>query len=165
MIFATVGSMFPFDRLARSVDGWSGRNPGRDVLIQIGSGEYQPQHARWVRMLRPTEFSQAIATCSLVVAHLGMGSIITAMQARKSIVLLPRIYELGEHTSDHQMHGTEWLRDKPGIWIAQDERQLQILLDDFQAGRIAGPSEQVGSTASEELIGNVRRFIADRSTS
>jgi len=35
---------------------------------------------------------------SVVVAHAGMGSVITAMQHNTPIVLLPRLLEAGEHT-------------------------------------------------------------------
>lgn len=161
MIFVTVGSMFPFDRLAQAADAWARRNASQDVLVQIGEGRFVPKHARWVRMMRPGEFNDTISACDLVVAHLGMGSIITAMQAQKPVVLMPRIYELGEHTSDHQMHGTEWLRDKPGIWIAKDESELQQLLDEYVVGNIASPSEKATSIASPELIARVRQFILD----
>ncbi len=160
MIFVTVGSMFPFDRLAQAADAWAEHNRSRDMLVQIGAGAYEPKHARWVRMMRTNEFNNAIAGCDLVVAHLGMGSIITAMQAQKPIVLLPRIYELGEHTSDHQMHATDWLADRPGIWIAKDTADLHRLLGDFVSGRITQPSEKAASFASPELIENVRSFIA-----
>lgn len=159
MIFATVGSMFPFDRFAQALDEWARDSGYDDVLLQIGEGEYIPQYVKWVRTLRPAEFKQAVADCDLVVAHLGMGSIITAMQAVKPIVLFPRARELGEHTSDHQAHGVEWLDGRPGLWIAHDIPQLRERLDEFRAGTLIGSLDAVSPHASDELIGHVREFI------
>ena len=47
MIFVTIGSMFPFDRLIRVMDGWAAANPGVETLAQIGDGAYEPAHMRW----------------------------------------------------------------------------------------------------------------------
>ena len=44
MIFVTIGSMFPFDRLIRVMDDWTARSGRKDVLAQIGNGGYVPQH-------------------------------------------------------------------------------------------------------------------------
>jgi UDP-N-acetylglucosamine transferase subunit ALG13 len=159
VIFATVGSMFPFDRFAAGVDEWVGRSGYANVLVQIGSGRYEPKHAKWVRMLKPADFTETIHRCDLLVAHLGMGSIITAMQARKPVLLLPRQYALGEHTSDHQLHGVDWLRCRPGIWIAEDVPAMHRLLDDFVAGRIRQGLSEVPPYASDELLGKVKAFI------
>ncbi len=159
MIFATIGSMFPFDRMAKGVDDWLASHPGCEALIQIGSGSYEPKHGKWVRMLRPTEFNQTVRDCKLVVAHLGMGSIITAMQSQKPVILLPRQFSLGEHTSDHQMHGTDWLQGRPGIWIADDVPHLHRLLDQYLRGEIRQPTDQAAQFASPELLQNLRNFL------
>ena len=159
MIFVTVGSMFPFDRLVQAVDDWVGRSAHPDVLVQIGQGSFVPAHARWVRMMRPADFNATVAACELMVAHLGMGSIITAMQARKPIVLFPRSHALGDLTSDHQAHGTEWLRGTPGIWIADNPTGLQALLDGFVRGELQGATGGTDSFASPELLARVRGFI------
>jgi UDP-N-acetylglucosamine transferase subunit ALG13 len=159
VIFASVGSMFAFDRLVRTVDEWARAAGANDVLLQIGDGTYIPHSAEWVRSLSPSDFSVTLQKCDLFVAHLGMGSLIAGVQARKPIVLLPRIKALGEHTTDHQVHGAQWVRDKPGVWVADDERVLLHLLNEFAAGRIHGRPEDIPPYASPELITAVRRFI------
>ena len=44
MIFVTIGSMFPFDRLIRAMDAFAQANPGTEILAQIGTGDYVPAH-------------------------------------------------------------------------------------------------------------------------
>ena len=53
-----------------------------------------------------------------------MGSVITASQYGKPIVLIPRLREWGEHTTDHQLATANWLRDKPGVYIADADADL-----------------------------------------
>jgi hypothetical protein len=66
---------------------------------------------------------------------------------------------LGEHTSDHQLHATEWLRGLPGLWIADDIPALHRLLDEFVQGRICRLTTPASQVASFELIENVKNFI------
>ena len=44
VIFVTIGSMFPFDRLIRAMDAWAAAQPERrvELLAQIGDGGYEP---------------------------------------------------------------------------------------------------------------------------
>ena len=59
-----------------------------------------------------------IAGARLVVAHAGVGSVVSAGEQGKPIVVLPRRAALGEHTSDHQVETIGWLRGKPGVHVA-----------------------------------------------
>ena len=101
-VFVSVGSMMPFDRLTRAMDEWAATNPGIPVEIQIGKGDYEPRHAKWVRKLALPDYQARVAGCALFVAHCGMGSIISAIEAGKPILMLPRLQAMGEHNTDHQ---------------------------------------------------------------
>src|SRR5687768_13648940 len=98
MIFASVGSMLPFDRFVQAVDEWAAANPQTPVYLQIGNGTYEPRHAEWVRIMPHAEYSRRLRECTLFVAHVGMGSILQSLEARKQMLLLPRLQRLGEHT-------------------------------------------------------------------
>lgn len=124
MIFVTIGSMFPFDRLIQVMDAWALANPAQDVLAQIGDGTYQPKHMKFVRRLSQTEFGQTVAGAKLIVSHAGMGTVITAGRAGRPMVLLPRLQEWGEHTTDHQIATANWLGGKPGIHVAPTDADL-----------------------------------------
>jgi hypothetical protein len=82
---------------------WAAANPGIPVKIQIGKGEYEPRHAKWVRKLALPDYQARVAGCALFVAHCGMGSIISAIEAGKPILMLPRLQAMGEHNTDHQL--------------------------------------------------------------
>lgn len=124
MIFVTIGSMFPFDRLIRLMDRWAAATSRDDLLAQIGDGTYVPEHMRWTRRLAKSEFTETVRGASAVVSHAGMGTVITAGGIGTPLVLLPRIMSLGEHTTDHQLATARWLREKPGIFIVAGDAEL-----------------------------------------
>ena len=73
MIFVTIGSMFPFDRLIRAMDAWAAAQPQPAALLaQIGDGGFEPGHMRWVRSLPRDAYARAVAEADLVVAHAGI---------------------------------------------------------------------------------------------
>ena len=123
-VFASVGSVLPFDRLVQAVDGWSAANPQHEVFIQIGDGAHEPAHAPWKRTMPHPDYHALLAGCDLFVAHVGMGSILQALELQKQTLLMPRRASLREHTTDHQLHTADRFRDTPGILIVDEPEQL-----------------------------------------
>ena len=80
MIFVTVGTQIPFDRLVRTVDEWAGRTGRADVFAQIGDSRFAPRHLEAVPSLSPDEFEARFAAADVVVAHAGMGTILGALE-------------------------------------------------------------------------------------
>lgn len=161
MIFVTIGSMFPFDRLIRLMDGWAAAHPQAELLAQIGTGDYVPAHMPWVRKLDQSRFSDTVAGAELVVAHAGMGSVITASQFRKPIVMLPRLKEQAEHTTDHQIATANWLRGKPGVHIADGDADLgPRIAEALAAGAPREPT--FPAEAPAEFVARIRACILDQ---
>lgn len=160
MIFVTIGSMFPFDRLIRALDLWAEADPklAGEMLAQIGDGDYTPEHMRWVRNLERADYAKAVETADLVVAHAGMGSVITAGEYGKPIVLLPRLSARGEHTNDHQVDTAGWLRSRPGIYVANTEAELPARIAEARAG---GLVTTVSNNAPPDFLTRIRGFALD----
>lgn len=157
MIFVTVGSALPFERLIRTMDEWAERNPGEDVYAQIGDGSYEPGHMRWVRQLRRLEYGETMEAAELIVAHAGIGSVVTASEYGKPILLLPRLARLGEHRNDHQLDTLKRLGDRPGITSAKSETELGPLI--AQIRRTArGDMKPLSKTAPAEFLSRIRTF-------
>lgn len=160
MIFITVGSAFPFDRLIQSMDSWASETGrGNDCLAQIGRGCYQPAHMEWHDTLGHAHFSETMQKAKLVVAHAGMGSVITAMQHMTPIVLMPRRFEAGEHTTDHQMATARWLEGKPGVFIAWDESDLAAQI--HAAEGWVGSDAVLAPYASRDFTDRLRAQLTD----
>lgn len=156
MIFVTVGSADPFDRLIRAVDEWAGWRERRDVFAQIGKSRYVPRHIEAVPFLTPSEFRERVRAARLLVAHAGMGSIITALETGKPIVIMPKWARLGEHRNDHQVATAKRFGQKAGVIVAWDEKDLVAKLEREEA--LTSPST-IAREASAELIATIRGFI------
>ncbi|OSI72462.1 glycosyltransferase [Bradyrhizobium canariense] len=156
MIFVTVGTQGQFDRLIRTIDEWAGVRGRTDVFAQTGPAEYRARHIRVERFIDPSEFRRCVESASLVVAHAGMGSIITALELGKQIIVMPRRAELGEHRNDHQVASARRFAQQGRIVVALDEKELVERLDRVGS---AEPAERLGGQASSHLIDTIRTFI------
>lgn len=156
MIFVTVGAQMPFDRLVRAIDQWAGSHGREDVFAQIGPTDYCPSNIRWTRFLQPGEFRNRCVEARAIVAHAGTGSIITALQLGKPIVIMPRRAGLRETRNDHQIATAEQFRRFLSVAVAWDETELIDCLEriDDLVGLRA-----IGSQASGELLDAIRGFI------
>jgi len=155
LIFVTVGTLLPFDRLIQAMDEWAMQHPETEVFAQVGAATYLPRQMSWVRELTPAEFIARVEQCSVLVAHAGIGSIITAAEIGRPVVLFPRRRALGEHLSDHQLHTVDRLSSRDGILVANDESELESRID--EAGRLA-PAALLSRNAPEPLV----QFLRDR---
>jgi UDP-N-acetylglucosamine transferase subunit ALG13 len=124
VIFVTVGGQLPFDRLVHAVDQWAITQQRGDVFAQIGKSENPPSHIQWQSFLSPPDFQAKAREAEVIVAHAGMGSILTALEFGKPIVVMPRRAHLGEHRNDHQWATVNHLNKDVGVTIAADEGEL-----------------------------------------
>jgi len=104
MIFITVGTQFPFDRLVRAVDKTIGHNGSKETIFaQIGNSSYQPQNFEVIPSLEKSEFDKHICEASCIISHAGMGTITTALEHNKPLLVMPRLKKYGEVVNDHQV--------------------------------------------------------------
>ncbi len=156
MIFVTVGSQVHFNRLVKAVDQWAFEYKRDDVFAQIGTTDYRPKNIDWTNFLKPDEFERRYREASAIVAHAGTGSIITALQLKKPILIMPRQSSLGETRSDHQIATAKQFLRFESVDVAWDESELIAKLNGIDK---LCASESIGSSASSELITSIRTFI------
>ena len=156
MIFVTVGTQLPFDRLVRTVDNWAGSRQRTDVFAQIGPTPWSPHHITWTQHLDALTFQRKVEQADFLVAHAGMGTIITALELGKPILVMPRREHLREQRNDHQYATAVRLRELGKIVVAMDEAELITRLEALDDLR---HSQKIGKFASTELLETLRRFI------
>ena len=159
MIFATVGTQLPFDRLIRALDAWAGNNPREEVFAQIGNTDYEPRFMSWERAITPDQFRSFMTDCQVTVAHAGMGTIISAVELGKPVVVMPRLAKFGEHRNDHQLATVSRLSHLNGLAVVNTDDELASALR-----AVAAPA-QVGASArstrlpvASALIAEIRSF-------
>lgn len=155
MIFVTVGTQFGFDRLIKAVDEWATNQSQVKCIAQIGAGDYEPKNMDWKRYLAPDEFERIFEECDLVVAHAGMGTIITALLKGKPVIVLPRLVKFAEHRNDHQIATAKRLSSLDGCHFAADTDEVKQYLS--RPGTLNGGC--LKTDGLESLIENIERFI------
>lgn len=155
-LFVTVGTELPFDRLVRTIDDWAAqRGDDVEVYAQIGESTYVPHTIRWTHFVDGEDFDAHFGGADLIVAHAGMGTILTALQRGQRLIVMPRREALGEHRNDHQVATARRLLELGRVDVAFDEDELLRRLDESDARR----RQPIGSNASDSLIDALRTFI------
>ena len=159
MIFVTVGTQLPFDRMIAAVDRWAGERPGSHVFAQVGPSSLRPTNIEYRDFIGPGECLERMQAAQVIVAHAGMGTILGALELGKPIIVMPRIAALGEHRNEHQLATARRFAELGRLKVAFDEQELCQLLDELDG---VAAQERISPYASERLIGTLRAFIDGR---
>lgn len=154
MIFLSVGTQLGFDRLIRCVDQWCATHPEVDAFAQIGAGEFEPTHMQWERNLDALAYAEKVEQATILVAHAGMGSLLTAIGVEKPLIMMPRKAEFGEHRNDHQLDAIDRVMRPMGVHVALIEEELVALLD--RAGELGPPVQEGGADSRGNLVAGLR---------
>lgn len=158
MIFVTVGEQLPFDRLIRAMDQWAQRT-GQEVFAQVGHSDFKPYYIQSKPFLDQSEFDQKMEAAQLIVAHAGMGTIISALERGKPLVVMPRKASLGEHRNEHQSATASRFATLGHVWVVDDEQKLDEALAFFLIRGEPDRSRTARIEPSAELIQAIREFI------
>ena len=162
MIFLTVGSQIPFDRLVRVVDEWCANSATIEVfgqIAEVGNEGYRPKHFDWCDFLTPEEFDQRFTDASLIVGHAGMGTIISALTYQVQLLMLPRRVHLSETRNDHQVATAGRFGGRPGLHVAADETEIPISLDQLSNKGPVQTHQTLSPFADPALVLAVRTGI------
>ena len=154
MIFCTIGTQAPFDRFLKIVDEVAA-DLDEEVVAQVYKSHYQAKNIKTGNFLPPDEFQELFKSARMIVAHAGMGTIISAMQQEKPIIVFPRIAKLGEHRNEHQLATAEKMKELGYVYVANDADELKTLLTDPNLK----PLHKLGAFASQSMIDEMFKVI------
>jgi UDP-N-acetylglucosamine transferase subunit ALG13 len=159
VIFATVGTQLPFDRMVAAIDAWAGATPGARVFAQIGPTGLRPRHIDYKRFVPPAECQELMLSADAIVAHAGMGTILRALELGKPLLVVPRRAALGEHRNDHQLATARRFAELGRVAVAFDESEIPARLEELDR---AAARERIGAYAPDGFIAALRSFIDGR---
>jgi UDP-N-acetylglucosamine transferase subunit ALG13 len=159
MIFVTVGSQLPFDRLVSAVDVWAASRPGVALHGQVGDTKSPPASFESVSTMSPEEYQQRFADADLIIGHAGMGTIIAALELGKPLLMLPRLGSLKESRNDNQVGTARHFRSFALFEVVESESEIPERLD-YMLANLDGYRR--GSDAfgvGDSLIDAIREFV------
>lgn len=125
MIFLTVGTQFPFDRLVKAIDKACDKGlVGEEVFGQIGKSTYNPRNFKTVPFLAKDMFDQNLKRASAIIAHAGMGIISLALDHNKPLLVMPRLKKYNEVVNNHQFDIAKKFGELQHLLFACDEIEL-----------------------------------------
>jgi beta-1,4-N-acetylglucosaminyltransferase len=161
MIFLTVGTQFPFDRLVRAIDRLVEEGVVQEeVFGQIGHSAYQPHHFKTVAALEKRAFDDCVRQASAIISHAGIGVIMMALDNGKPLLVMPRRPQYKEVVNDHQAALAEKFEAQGYLLAAQDETQLGQRVERLK-GFVPRP-RQASPEAVADRIGDFLKAVRDR---
>jgi len=160
MIFVTIGTQVPFDRLIRAIDKIAPQLEGHEIIVQAPLENYEPLHFKTVKFLNPLKFQQIFDRAEFIISHAGMGTILSAMSSQKTLIIMPRRLKFGEHRNDHQVATANKFKSLGYVNVVEDEDELHNILTNKETHELK-VSKELGTYASDELIQSIASFIAE----
>ncbi len=155
MIFVATGTQEPFDRLIQTIDRLAPSLNTDRVVAQVCGSRYTARHIECLDFLPPNKFDALFMEAELVVAHAGMGTILSALAKEKPLLIMPRLARFGEHRNDHQMATAKAFEKLRYVHVAYDEAQLEEMLVDMLTNK-AGQLHRIAPHATGELVAELR---------
>ena len=126
MIFVILGTQkFQFNRLLKMLDTLVEKKViSEPICAQIGYSTYQPKYYEYHQFFSEEDFQKKIAESDYIIAHGGLGSMMSSMRAGKKIIVVPRSAHYGEHVDDHQYQLATLFQSRGHLLMAESEREL-----------------------------------------
>lgn len=159
MIFLTVGTQFPFDRLVKAVDELVGANGLDDkIFAQIGNSSYRPKNFEAASELEKSVFDEHFNRADGIISHAGMGTITMALERRKPLLVMPRLRKYGEVVNDHQVAIARKFEERHYLLVAYGEADLPTKIEELKTFT---PQERRPQT--ELVVARISTFLNELS--
>ena len=154
MIFVTTGTQLPFPRLIKTMT-LAAEELGERVVAQVGPDKTPYPNLECIHQLNPAEFKALFNEARVIVAHAGIGTMLSAKAAQKPLIIFPRRHALAEHRNDHQLATAKQVVKIPGIYVAWTDAEL---VDFLKQDKLMPAKTDLGPHA-DALLHRLKSFI------
>jgi UDP-N-acetylglucosamine transferase subunit ALG13 len=160
VLFVTIGTSDPFDRLLAAV---AALPPGEEIVAQCGDSAVRPANASCVGFLGFEELTGLVARARIVVMHAGAGSVLTALAAGRRPVVVPRLRRFGEAVDDHQVEFGRSLAAAGLVTMVEDPAGLPEAIAGAPTRPAARAADgRLAGEISDQLRGRLRPAAGGR---
>ena len=140
VISVVAGLLFVFPFISQIADNYNSQSVYKNTSIDF---------------IAPDEFNNIFDKARLIISHAGMGTILSALQKGKPIIVFPRIAAMGEHRNEHQMATARKFKELGSVNVAMNEEELKAMLLNGEQTAL----QHIGNSASPSLIQSIEEFI------
>lgn len=159
MIFLTLGTQLPFDRLVEALD-IAAASHDEDIIAQTCNGIYKPKNFSTIEIMDPATFDETLSQARIVISHAGIGTLLTGLKYQKPLVVMARLAELNEHRNDHQLATVEEIKNISGVYVAKTAEDIS----NYIGNPNLDPLQQQGVPRRDDLIDFLKQEISSVST-
>ncbi|MBQ3028751.1 MAG: glycosyl transferase [Lachnospiraceae bacterium] len=124
MILVTLGTQkFQMNRLVEAADSLA-EQVGEEVFVQTGNSTYIPKLCKYSQFVDSATYKEMIENCNILITHSGVGSIMTGINAKKPVIVVPRLKQFHEHVDDHQLEIAKAFEGKGCVLCCEDVSSL-----------------------------------------
>ena len=156
MIFLTVGTQFPFDRLVKAID--EAIDQGlieEEVWAQIGQSSYKPRNfKKTADYLEKNIFDHWMQKASKIISHAGIGSITMALDEAKPMLVMPRLRKYGEVVNNHQVDIIRKFEKCGYLLAAYDVKEFPEKIEALKSFQ-----PQKRNTQAEKVAERISKFL------
>lgn len=131
MVFICLGTQkFQCNRLLKEMDRLVEQGLIHEkVFAQRGYSDYVPMHYESIEFLSKDDFEDRVAECSMMISHSGVGTIISAINHHKPVVVFPRLKKYKEHVDNHQLEIAKAFHKKQLVLMYNEGDNLSELIE------------------------------------
>lgn len=121
-LFIPLGTQnFQFNRLVESLNDMVAKGffQKNELMLQSSVIDIEPIF-KYVKVLPYKDFNTYIDNADVIITHSGVNSIMTCMNKKKPLVIVPRQKKYGEHIDDHQMEIADLMECKFNVIVVRD---------------------------------------------
>ncbi|MFH1235198.1 MAG: PssE/Cps14G family polysaccharide biosynthesis glycosyltransferase [Candidatus Diapherotrites archaeon] len=145
-----------FDRLLEKIDSLvESEKIKAEVFAQTGSSGYGPKNYKSQKFLSPEEFSKEFDKADIIISHGGAGAIINALEAKKPLIIVPRLKKFCEHTDDHQIDLAKAMHERKKAIAVFGLEKLPEAIEKARNFRAEKESEK------ELLVKRIKKFLEE----
>jgi UDP-N-acetylglucosamine transferase subunit ALG13 len=157
MIFVTIGTSEPFERLLVTVSSWE---TDEEVVAQVGASTTRPAGALCHEFLSFDETVNLMRRARLVVSHAGVGTVLTALRLGHVPVVVPRLRRFGEAVDDHQVMFARRASALGVVRLVEDLSELDPHMEGHGSAEVRGPVHSAPSALAVDIRSYLRGILA-----
>ena len=132
MVFIAVGTQKQqFTRIFEKIE--KSKNLEREELIaQAGFTKYETNKIKMFEFIEQENLDKYIEESEYIICHGGIGTIFSALEKNKKVLVVPRLKKYKEHVNDHQLEICRQLQKEGYIVYLDDNEDLDTKIEELK---------------------------------